>query len=348
MRAVGYFLVIGTLTVLLLATTFGQISITSSDVSTYMSPGMTYTSRTDTATNTFNIGSLGATSWDFSSLISYTTLAATTIRPDTSAFFSMYPNATHAFKAGTIISYYALGSNLEFLGVAQPPPNPLHTRDVPPHVLMQKPMTYGTSWTSTFAESTLVTIGGTTYVTLTNNVVNYTVDAFGNMTLPSAGTHAALRVRQERITSGTGFSTKIILYQFMAKNGVSATVVPSDTNQPSTGVINVSSISWSLPPGLTAIDEPAGTSPSEFLLKQNYPNPFNPTTNFEFSIRHSAQVRLEIFDVLGRSVAVVVNEELPAGEYTRQWDASTMPGGIYYYRLTAGAALETRKLVLLR
>jgi Secretion system C-terminal sorting domain len=88
--------------------------------------------------------------------------------------------------------------------------------------------------------------------------------------------------------------------------------------------------------------------PAGFTLSQNYPNPFNPTTNFQFSLPLSGHVTLKIYDVLGREVATIVNEKMAAGSYTRQWNASGIASGIYFYRLQTSNFQQTRKLVLLK
>ncbi|MBI1804391.1 MAG: SBBP repeat-containing protein [Ignavibacteria bacterium] len=87
---------------------------------------------------------------------------------------------------------------------------------------------------------------------------------------------------------------------------------------------------------------------SEFALHQNYPNPFNPATNFGFSILDFGMVRLAVYDVLGREVAVIVNEELPAGNYTRMWDASTFASGLYMYRLQTKNFTQTKEMLLIK
>ena len=97
-----------------------------------------------------------------------------------------------------------------------------------------------------------------------------------------------------------------------------------------------------------SINEENPFLPRAFSLSQNYPNPFNPNTNFRFEIRDLGFVSLKVYDVLGREVATLVTEQLPPGRYTRQWNASGMPSGVYFYRLTSGEYVETKKLVLLR
>jgi hypothetical protein len=90
------------------------------------------------------------------------------------------------------------------------------------------------------------------------------------------------------------------------------------------------------------------TAPETFELFQNYPNPFNPTTSFGFQIANFGMVTLVIYDMLGREVAMLVNEELPPGSHNVVWDASNYPSGVYFYSLQAGSFLETRKMVLIK
>jgi hypothetical protein len=88
--------------------------------------------------------------------------------------------------------------------------------------------------------------------------------------------------------------------------------------------------------------------PEKFSISQNYPNPFNPGTNFELQIAKSGMVTLEVFDLLGRNVSTIVNEELLPGVQTFKWDASGFAGGLYILRMTAGSFSESRKLILMK
>jgi len=88
--------------------------------------------------------------------------------------------------------------------------------------------------------------------------------------------------------------------------------------------------------------------PVRFLLNQNYPNPFNSSTSISFSLPIQSFVSLKVYDGTGREVVTVVSEYLPAGSYTKQWNANGLPSGSYFYRLTAGSFTETKKLILLR
>jgi len=96
--------------------------------------------------------------------------------------------------------------------------------------------------------------------------------------------------------------------------------------------------------------------PKQFALHQNYPNPFNPTTNIGFDVKDLGFVTLKIFDLLGREVTTLINEEKPAGSYQVQWNAEGFVSGIYFYRLQVNpvsdkeviSIITTKKLVLLR
>jgi hypothetical protein len=89
-------------------------------------------------------------------------------------------------------------------------------------------------------------------------------------------------------------------------------------------------------------------APSTFSLAQNYPNPFNPKTVIEFRVPSFGSVSLKVFDVLGREVATLVDDNLAPGEHEVRWDASGVASGVYLYQLRMGSYSETRKLVLLR
>ena len=85
-----------------------------------------------------------------------------------------------------------------------------------------------------------------------------------------------------------------------------------------------------------------------FSLSNNYPNPFNPSTTIEYQIPRSGLVLLEIYDVLGREVAALVNEEKPAGSYNITFNASRLPSGIYLYKLRSGNYAESKKMMLIK
>ena len=108
-----------------------------------------------------------------------------------------------------------------------------------------------------------------------------------------------------------------------------------------------------IPPFLWRIDPPCGISgaesiPSEYQLKQNFPNPFNPTTNIRFTLPTSEFVILKIYNLLGEEISILLNETLPAGLHTINFDASGLKSGMYVYRIKAGGFSESKKMLLVK
>ncbi|MCH8487964.1 MAG: T9SS type A sorting domain-containing protein [Candidatus Cyclonatronum sp.] len=93
---------------------------------------------------------------------------------------------------------------------------------------------------------------------------------------------------------------------------------------------------------------PAGELPREITLSQNYPNPFNPTTMIRFEMPAAEEVRLEVYNVQGQRVAVLVNGTVQAGVHNVSFDASALSSGVYLYRLQAGSQVLTRKMTLIK
>jgi len=111
----------------------------------------------------------------------------------------------------------------------------------------------------------------------------------------------------------------------------------ADTESPFTLVIDPN-------PGL---DETADL-PANFALQQNYPNPFNPTTVISYELPQQSSVQLMVYDMSGRQVATLVNEQVSAGVHEVKFDASALSSGVYMYRLQAGGQIITKKLTLIK
>jgi len=88
--------------------------------------------------------------------------------------------------------------------------------------------------------------------------------------------------------------------------------------------------------------------PEKHILYQNYPNPFNPGTNIRFELNSPSDIRLEVFDIIGRRVAVLVNSRMTSGVHEVRFDASSLSSGIYFYRLQTSDAILSRKMLLLK
>jgi hypothetical protein len=96
------------------------------------------------------------------------------------------------------------------------------------------------------------------------------------------------------------------------------------------------------------IDQHDTPIPQMFSLSQNYPNPFNAATIIRYSLPEPAEVKIEIFDILGRKVETLIEGEQPAGYHQIVWDASNNSSGMYFYRIEAGEYSDTRKMVLIK
>ncbi len=99
---------------------------------------------------------------------------------------------------------------------------------------------------------------------------------------------------------------------------------------------------------LVSADEQESDKPSKFALMQNYPNPFNPTTRIQYQVFSSTNVSLKVYDLLGNEVATIINEWKDAGNYEVEFDGIKLSSGIYYYKLRAGAFVQTKKMQVVK
>ncbi|NUN70754.1 MAG: phosphodiester glycosidase family protein, partial [Bacteroidetes bacterium] len=104
------------------------------------------------------------------------------------------------------------------------------------------------------------------------------------------------------------------------------------------GQVTTPSIAFSL----TGVDG-GHFSPLTFSLEQNYPNPFNPTTTIPFRLPAAARTNLTVYDILGRKISTLLDQEVAAGSHAVTWDSSNVASGIYFYRLSSGNYVDTKK-----
>jgi hypothetical protein len=99
---------------------------------------------------------------------------------------------------------------------------------------------------------------------------------------------------------------------------------------------------------LTDVTNENNNSPDDFILFQNYPNPFNPATSIQFAVGSMQFVTLKIYDILGREVATLVDEEKIAGNYEVTFDGKNLSTGIYFYQFKSGNFRATKKMILIK
>ena len=121
-----------------------------------------------------------------------------------------------------------------------------------------------------------------------------------------------------------------------------ATVSYNQTGTPQSATVD---LSMSM---VTSVADPGALAPESFALSQNYPNPFNPSTSITYQLPAAVKVDLRVFDVLGREVAVLASGVQSAGSHTVKFDAASLSTGVYFYRLSAGTATATMKMLLLK
>jgi len=330
--------------------------------------------------------------WNFSGLNTTKLVIRTSVPVQTSPYAAEFSQATLAvldtaftyrlntgtlglgwgtIKSSAAYFYYSLGDELQYYGIgaiadgyldsapafAIPLINPRWVNR-PPSIEYRLPLEFSKSWTNNHADSLLGGInffGATIDVKVGNtDSITYIVDAYGTLMVPGGHSQEALRIRKIGKYSYVDTLNNInipLQYIFLAKNGASVEVGISDTTVTG-GTPKVRYVKWSspLPTDVRTIAE----VPGRFGLDQNYPNPFNPKTNIGFRVSGlgSSWVKLGVYDMLGREVALLVDESKPAGEYRVAFDGSGLASGIYHYRLTtsdgAGQFVDTKSMILIK
>ncbi len=100
--------------------------------------------------------------------------------------------------------------------------------------------------------------------------------------------------------------------------------------------------------GIVGIQNISSQVPDNFNLSQNYPNPFNPTTNINFTVPKSGFIKMTVYDINGREITTLVNQEMTPGTYKVDFDGRNLSSGIYYYTMTSGDFVETKKMMLVK
>jgi hypothetical protein len=148
----------------------------------------------------------------------------------------------------------------------------------------------------------------------------------------------------------SGDSADIIRLKFVPRKSVSATAVQfrrAKLYNESTAEIPVTRLS-NAQVIITSVAEKKPVIPVSFELGQNYPNPFNPVTTISYTVAKAGMVSLDVYNILGQQVAILVSEYQRPHTYSAQWDASKFSSGVYFYRLRASGFLDTKKMILIR
>ena len=341
-------------------TALAQITITSSDMANTFAVGNSAENHQDTLISSINIGSPGGgNSWDFTMLQSDITGTVTSVDPATTPYISDFPGANFAnhtvtTNQGTTLDLYfylRLNDSLGYIGSGLTnnilPGFVTFVMNDPNKIQAVLPMTYNTNWNENFTQTVINEFNGNPISTITSSVSNNAVvDAYGTMTLPNIPVLDVLRLREETTITTNSISTTFTTFTFISRGGAGVAVTAVVPIPPVSGVIDINGASYN---GVLATGvEKINGLPNNYFLSQNYPNPFNPTTTIKYQIPDAGFVTLKVYDVLGIETAILVNEEKLVGSYEAEFNAISLPSGVYFYRLQAGNYIETKKMVLMK
>lgn len=221
---------------------------------------------------------------------------------------------------------------------------------VPGEAIFSFPLKYDESWSYSFTSYDTTFINGVAQQSSSSTDTRITtVDGYGTLKLPGGVSLPCLRLRQQ---SNSSPNATDLTFFYVTSTGTFI-AINSFFGQPDTGTISISDIrviEGTLPTAVRS--EPQ--APASFALGQNYPNPFNPTTAISYKLSALSRVSLKVYDVLGREVATLVNNEVQRiGSYEVRFDGSRLASGVYFYRLVAEGNngtrfVSTKKLMLMK
>ncbi len=349
-----------------------QITVTSADILGLIGKSQLFDSDT-TNSITVNVGAAGANqTWDYRSVV----LRAEKFTYQFSApagtpFAASFPQANFVQKAtlptepGSEFYIYSRvnATSLQSLGSGLKSPDTTYT--LTENTSAPLPLQFGATWNTVDSD----TLGlPPTFLIVTRNTENNTVDAWGRVRLP-IGDFDCLRIRGNNKTVSRTIVNGIVIaadsstsidYTWVTKNNFAAVEISSQDNETNPNFTNASSFGRlaSTTTGIAAREE--SVLPAGFELTQNFPNPFsangtlgNLETKIAFHLSKPAPVELAIFTLTGEKVRTLIATPLAAGSHAAMWDGKDQKGnnlasGVYLYRLQSGAIQQTKRMLLVR
>jgi hypothetical protein len=294
--------------------------------------------------------------WNFTNLQKRDSSNINFVNPSGTPYASSFPASNVASTADNLSYNYlkTSASDLVLLGIGSPTVTAPLTD---PQILMQYPFTY----LSTFSDNSVAqtTVSGLTVYR--KGALTATGDGWGTLNMPFGSFANALRVKinityKDSVAILGVISTTVQTTYYWFVPGKKFQVLEVTTTSTTSGgnTTNSKSVIYNPSSPPIGIIKISSNVPEKFELGQNYPNPFNPSTKIEFSLppleggKGGDFVKLVVFDILGREIKVLVNDNLSPGTYEAEWNASNMPSGIYYYSLVSGNFSETKKMMLIK
>ena len=331
----------------LIARAPAQITITASDVQAIFAVGDSLASKIDKQTSTMDVGQHGSTSWDFSALRNDSSQTLTSIALASAPFNSWFPGATHVFQSninvvlpgsptpipGVGYIYFKLSGNLLNLGIGADLEIAnawAQSWNAPPDTFYALPSTFGTTWSSTYLDTTIGWLGKQFPIAISGvrHKASYVVDAYGPMTLPGGSVHQALRIKKSDAISGS------VSYIFLSNDGSTVQATSANPGGADIGTIGVfaGSVSWNLnvitvPIQLASLHAAPVSGGSGVLITWTTLSEIN---NYGFEVQRSAQ--------RDGGFATVPGGFVPGHGTTLEPQAykfvdAGAPAGVLYYRL---------------
>ena len=344
-----------------------QITVTASDLQAQLAIGNKITTFANFSVTNANIGAPGATSWNFSGLVSEAEFVTESKDKASSPYAADFPNAQYAsYYEGTFAGvfsktwvYNSIGPDYytDGTGTVTTPQGINSIGKItfsPKKTHYNLPLNYNDSWnysgTQTVATTITVPIIGNQTTTIVQNLsVTYTSDEYGKATMPDGKVLDALRIKEVSTLTWDQNTSITVIYHILTKTGESVSITVKDQNSTS-GAVEITAINWtsgngvSNPTSVKSINE----IPSDYSLSQNYPNPFNPITTISFTLPQSSFVNLSIYEITGREVTHLLNQQMNAGTYAVDFNSTNLSSGIYLYKISAGTFLQTKKMILIK
>jgi len=358
---------------LFLSASYGQITITSGDILALIGESHLLEGDASGSTITVDVGSAGTNqTWDLSgiSLPEPVELSINYLSPASTPFAADFSNANLAFSLPfdefgfTGIGYnyiQVLSDQVTSLGFAADLAEPDSVFiNYAEEEIVELPLAYGNSWTSSSVD-TFEFLPGFGSITIMNT--ESSVDGYGTVKL-KAGDFSCLRLKDETeeitqtlVEGQILFSdtTSSISYSWIGKESFLLAEIESQNGEtdPNFSQAAFVQLTTSLDAPNALIDDGLVSIPENLVLYANYPNPFNPSTTIRFDVPEAGIVNLTIYDLNGRRITTLVDENMAAGSHQVSWnghDASgiSVASGVYIYRLQQMNRVLSRKLTLLR
>lgn len=165
------------------------------------------------------------------------------------------------------------------------------------------------------------------------DIINYTVQVSTNQNFNVIADSATLTTNQRNVPAGKLLSNTFYFWRVKSKNNLG------------TGPWTTA---WRFMTGNVGVTKISSDVPNKYSISPNFPNPFNPITNIKFTLPKTSHVKINVVDITGKEIAILVDGYLQSGTYKTDWDASSFSSGIYFYKMVSESYSETKKMILIK